>query len=266
MNLSLEDKTALVTGGSKGIGYGIAEALAREGCNLIICARHLEELEKAAEKLRKHDSRVVIVAADLTQPKDLDNLIEEATDIFETIDILINNAATVGKNGSFEDTSLEEWRSLFELNLFAIVSLTQKIIPLMKQQGWGRIINVSSENGRQPYPEMMPYSASKGALDNFTKSLSKEYGSEGILVNAISPAFIKTPLVNKMLQQAAEDQGITKEEAIDDFLENHRPHIELKRAGTIEEVGAVAAFLASEKASFVNGSNYRVDGGSVAAE
>src|SRR5699024_8924610 len=132
-------------------------------------------------------------------------------------------------------------------------------------QGWGRIINISSENGAQPYPDMIHYSASKGALDNFSKALSKQYAKDGILVNTVSPAFIASPMVEDMLQQTAEEQDISRGEAIDQFLELNRPHIEVQRPGTIEEVGPLVAFLASEKASFINGANYRVDGGSVAS-
>lgn len=266
MDLSLDNKTALVTGGSKGIGFGIASALAREGCSVVICARHADELQQSAEALRNEGGEVFALTADLTNPEDIDQLVKESIDAFGTIDILVNNAGTIGSNGTLEDTPTDEWRSLFELNLFAVVQLTKKLIPSMQEQGWGRIINVSSENGTQPYPDMIHYSASKGALDNFSKALSKQYAADGILVNTISPAFIKTPLVDAMMDELAEEQGVAKEEAVQNFLRENRPHIALKRPGTIEEVGAVVAFLASEKASFVNGSNYRIDGGSVAAE
>lgn len=266
MDLGISGKTAIITGGSKGIGFGIAEALAREGCNLAICARHPDELESAAERLGRYNVKVLPVTADLTVEDDIEKLVTDTLDAFDSIDILVNNAGTIGTNGTLEETPIEEWRSLFELNVFAVVALTKQVIPQMKKQGWGRIVNVSSENGTQPYPDMIHYSASKGALDNFSKSLSKQYGDDSILVNTISPAFIETPLVDGMMQQMAEEQGVDKEQVIADFLENDRPHIELHRPGTIEEVGAVAAFLASEKASFVTGSNYRIDGGSVAAE
>ncbi len=182
-----------------------------------------------------------------------------------SIDILVNNAGTIGPESSFEDMETSDWRQLFELNVFAVVTLTRRVVPIMKEQGWGRIINISSENGEQPYPDMMAYSATKGALNNLTKSLSKAYASDGILVNTVSPAFIQTPLVDGMMQELAEKRGTSKEEIIQQFLDENRPHIELKRPGTIDEVGPMVAFLASEKASFINGANIRIDGGSVAS-
>jgi NAD(P)-dependent dehydrogenase (short-subunit alcohol dehydrogenase family) len=265
MNLNIEGKTALITGGSKGIGKGIAQSLADEGCNLSICARGEEELNQTAEKLRAAGSKALAVPVDLTKDRDIQQLVDITAEEFGGIDILINNAGTVGQNGTFEKTSIEEWKALFELNLFSVVKLTRKVIPFMKKQQWGRIINISSENGTQPYPDMIHYNASKAALDNFSKALSKQYASDGILVNTISPAFIQTPLVDEMMEKAAKAQGITKEEMIQQFLKEKRPHIELKRPGKIAEVGPLVAFLCSDKASFITGSNYRVDGGSVAA-
>ena len=266
--MMLEGKVAVVTGGSKGIGRGIADALIDEGCHLCICSRNEDEVRQAAEELEERGAdgvRVLAIVADLMDEADRQRLVEETVQEFGTVDILVNNAGTVGEGGTLEATPLEEWRDLFELNLFAVVDLVKQVVPRMQEKGWGRIINVSSENGTQPYPDMISYSASKGALDNFSKSLSKQYAKDGILVNTVSPAFIETPLVNTMMEQAAEQQGISKDKAVEQFLENERPHIELERPGRIEEVGPVVAFLASEKASFVNGSNYRIDGGSVAS-
>lgn len=266
MDLGLDGKTAIVTGGSKGIGRGIAVALAAEGCSLSICARHKEELEEAAEALRKHGVDVLPVPADLTQKKDIVELVEQTRERFGHIDILVNNAGTVGHPGTMDEVSTQEWRDLFELNVFAVVELTRQVLPAMREQQWGRIINISSENGKQPYPDMIHYNASKAALDSFSKALSKDVASEGILVNTVSPAFIMTPLVEDMMDAAAEEQGVTREEAVQQFLEANRPHIELRRPGRIDEVSGIVAFLASEQASFINGANYRVDGGSVASQ
>jgi 3-oxoacyl-[acyl-carrier protein] reductase len=268
MELGLKGKVALVTGGSKGVGRGVADALAAEGCHACICSRNEEEVRRTAgesEEAGSGGARVLAVAVDLTDEQDRERLVNETVRELGTIDVLVNNAGTVGGGSTLEDTSLEMWRGVFELNLFAAVDLVKRIVPGMQEKGWGRIINISSENGTQPYPDMISYSASKSALDNFSKALSKQYAPDGILVNTVSPAFIETPLVAEMMEQAAEEQGISTEEAVGQFLENNRPHIGLGRPGRIDEVGPIVAFLASEKASFINGSNYRVDAGSVAS-
>jgi NAD(P)-dependent dehydrogenase (short-subunit alcohol dehydrogenase family) len=178
---------------------------------------------------------------------------------------LVNNAGILGSFSPFEDLTDDEWFQVFNLNLFSVVKITRAVLPYMTQQNWGRIINMASENGLQPDAAMPHYSATKAALLNLTKSLSKGYGQHGILVNSVSPAFIKTPMVEAMLNQIAQEKSFTAQEAEAYFLKENRPHIELKRGGTSPEVAAAVVFLASEAASFIVGTNLRVDGGSVAS-
>jgi 3-oxoacyl-[acyl-carrier protein] reductase len=159
----------------------------------------------------------------------------------------------------------DDWLEILNLNLLSAVRATRAVLPFMQRQKWGRIINISSESGTQPDAFMPHYNASKAAMNNLTKSLSKAYAVDGILVNTVSPAFIMTPLVANMLHKMAKEQGTSPEEVAARFLEKNRPHIELKRPGEREEVASAVVYLDSEQASFITGANLRVDGGSVAS-
>ncbi|RXF69791.1 SDR family NAD(P)-dependent oxidoreductase [Arcticibacter tournemirensis] len=264
MKIDLSSKTALVTGGSKGIGKGVARSLSEAGAHVFICARELNELEETvAEISHKTGTPVKAIQADITSQDEVDSLMETIRNHSGGVDILVNNVGGIGRQAAFEEIDAEEYLSLYDLNVVTMIRLVKAVAPGMKERRWGRIINMSSENGLQPYPDMIPYNLTKAAIINLSKGLSKLYGKFNILVNTVSPAFIYTPLVDSMLRAQADDKGISKEEAQHRFLEQNRPGIELGRSGTIEEVGAAVAFLASEQASFITGTNLRVDGGSV---
>ncbi len=266
MNLGLENKTALVTGGSKGIGKAIAIALAAEGANVIICGRGEEALNEAKLEIEQNGRNVLAVQADLSKTEDVDKLVASAIERYQTIDILVNNAGIASGFDDFESLEIEDWQRLFDINLFGTVRVTKAVIPYMKRAGYGRIINISSESGLQPDPFMPHYNASKAALINFTKSLSKAYAAQGILVNTVSPAFILTPMLEDLLKDNAEKQNISYDEAVQQFLKENRPHVEVKRPGSVEEVASAVLYLASSQSSFINGVNLRVDGGSVATQ
>lgn len=265
MELGLKDKVALVTGSSKGIGRSIAQAFAREGCKVVVNGRSRPELEAAVAELRQAGAAGHGVVADVTTAEGARQVVDETVGRFGTVHVLVNNAGGVGRFAGFEELSDEDWLSVWNLNVLSAVRVTRAVLPFMKKQAWGRIINISSESGTQPDPFMPHYNASKSALNSLTKSLSKAYGKDGILINTVSPAFIRTPLVDDMLASQAKARGIEIGQAEKVFLRENRPNIVLDRAGRPDETAGVVVFLASDQASFITGSNYRVDGGSVAS-
>src|ERR1700733_15124069 len=265
MELGLKGKVVVVTGSSKGIGRSIAEAFAREAAQVVISSRNAKELEATAAEMRKTGGSVLAIASDVTTAEGVRRPIEEAVKKFGTVHVLVNNAGGAGRFGSFDDLTDDEWLDVYTLNVLSAVRATRAALPHMQKQKWGRVINISSESGVQPDPIMPHYNASKSALNSLTKSLSKAYGKDGILVNTVSPAFIRTPLVDEMLGRQAKESGITVDEAERHFLKELRPNIVLGRAGKSDETAGIVVFLASEQATFITGSNFRVDGGSVAS-
>src|SRR5271165_4174518 len=258
MDLGLRDKVVLVTAASQGIGRAIAEAFAAEGAKVATTARG-DHIRKAAEEISQSSRAEVFgVAADASKAEDNIRMVDEVVRRFGTVHVLVNNAGGVGAFANFEDLTDKDWLDVLNLNLMSAVRATRSVLPHMLQQKWGRIVNISSESAVQPDAAMPHYNASKAAMNNLTKSLSKAHAKDGILVNAVSPAFIMTPLLQEMLQKMADEQRIGFDEAVARFLANHRPHIELKRPGTPAEVAAAVVFLASERASFITGANLRV--------
>lgn len=264
MQISLNNQVALVTGGSKGIGAAAAMSLSAAGARVVICARDFEALKVTAASIEQQTGNdVLAIPADVTKQADVDELIGKTEAAFGPVSILVNNAGSTGTVAPYEDIPTEEYLSVYDLNVVSMVRLIKAVLPDMKAKHWGRIINLSSENGLQPDPDMTQYNLTKAAIINLSKSLSISLGKYNILVNTVSPAFIYTPLVKNMMQDIAARQNSSQEEAIQYFLSQKRPNIVLQRAGRVEEVGAAIAFLASEQASFITGTNLRVDGGSV---
>jgi 3-oxoacyl-[acyl-carrier protein] reductase len=267
VDLGLDGKVVLVTGASEGIGRAVAEAFAREGGRLVLLARRADRLEAAAAAVRALGAETLAVPADVTRPADVSRAVDAALNRFGAVHVLVNNVG--GSLGTLslglEEIDDAQWSAVFEQNVFSAVRVTRAVLPPMRRQGWGRIIFIASESGIQPDPTGAPYNAAKAAVIALAKTLSKAHAAEGILVNTVSPAFVRTPAVSDMLRRYAERAGISAEAAEAAFLTRRRPHIEVRRPGSPEEVAAAVVFLASEAAAFINGANLRVDGGSVAS-
>lgn len=249
------------------MGLATAKILASEGVNILLTDKTHKELEAAAEEVRSHliaSNKVISVSADLTNNDDVKKLADQAKSVFGGADILVNCAGIRGAAGDFLTLSDEDWYNSIDIDLMGAVRVCRAFIPQMLDKGWGRIVLVASENALQPYQEESPYNACKAGIINLTKCLSRAYSQEGFMINCVSPAYVATPMTEKMMEQKAQERDTSKSEVIEWFLENKRPNIVVDRRGKAEEVAAVIAFLCSEHASYITGSNYRVDGGSVA--
>ena len=257
MELGLKGKVALVTGASKGLGKAIAEEFAKEGAHVSICARGKVDLERAATDLRKHHVEVAATAADVTRADDVERVIAETIRRLGRLDILVNNAGDAWF-GHMVDTTDEQWRYCMEVNLYSATRFTRGAVPHMRKQGGGRIINMSTVSGRTPSGPAVDYNSAKAAMLAFSKTVSFELAADKILVNSVCPAFIHSPLWERLADSAVGVAGETREQVYQNLANQS---VALKRFGHDEEVSALVVFLASDRASFITGSVYDVDGG-----
>ena len=254
MDLGLRGKAALVTGASRGIGRGIALELAREGCQVVLCARGKEALDGAAAEARALGARTVAIAADVTTAEGVRGTVEATLAAFGGVDILVNNVG--GSTGSsFLETSVEDWQRALDLNLFPAVRLSRLLVPSMRARGGGAIVNIVSIYGREwggSYVRRPTYIAAKAAEIGMSKALAMELAPLGIRVNAVAPGSVIFPGGGWEKRTKEDPPGIAA------FLKADLP---LGRFGRPEEVGRVVAFLASDAASLVLGACLNVDGG-----
>jgi meso-butanediol dehydrogenase/(S,S)-butanediol dehydrogenase/diacetyl reductase len=242
--MRLKDKTAIITGGGSGIGLATARAFCKEGAKVILFGRRKEKLISAADEL---GDSVLIVQGDMTHNDDLDQLINKTLNNFKGIDILVNSAGLF--NGApLHEISDSQWDGIMDINIRSIFQLTRRVLPIMMAQKSGSIVHISSILGLIAVPQVAAYNVSKGALNQFSRSIAVEYGSYGIRSNSICPGLIETDMTADLMKDASLMQEWSKEYPIGRF-------------GKPEDVASACLFLASDESSFITGTVLPVDGG-----
>ena len=242
--MRLKDKTAIITGGGSGIGLSTARAFCKEGAKVILFGRQKKKLISAANEL---GDSALIVQGDMTKNDDLDQLINNTLNNFKGIDILVNSAGLF--NGApLHEISDSQWDGIMDINIRSVFQLTRRVLPIMMDQKSGSIIHISSILGLIAVPEVAAYNVSKGALNQFSRSIAVEYGSYGIRSNSICPGLIETDMTAELMNDASLMQEWSKEYPIGRF-------------GKPEDVASACLFLASDESSFITGTVLPVDGG-----
>jgi 3-oxoacyl-[acyl-carrier protein] reductase len=257
MELGLKGKTALVTGGSKGIGRAVAHALASEGSRVMICSRDGEALDRAAREIEaKTGAAVLTTAADLSELAAVKRVAGEAISRLGRLDILVNNAGAI-KGGEFLSTPDEEWLRGWSLKLHGYIRMAREVLPHMQRQAGGRIINVVGAAARNPSPTYMMGGTANAALINFTKALADLGAGSNVLVTAVSPGPVQTERWDQLARQQAEAAG----KDLASHVKEQNARMPLGRIALPEEVADLVCFLASERAAFLTGITITVDGG-----
>ena len=242
--MRLVNKTAIITGGGSGIGQACARAFYQEGANVGLFGRREDKLKETAQEL---GSRAMTVSGDMTRSEDLDRLVQETLSKFHRIDILVNNAGLF-KGAPLHEISDEQYDEMMNINMRAVFQLTRRVLPVMMEQKGGNIIHISSILGIIAVPQVAAYNISKGALNQFSRSIAVEYGSYGIRSNSICPGLIETDMTADLMKDEALMQEWSKGYPIGRF-------------GKPEDVANTCLFLASDESSFITGTVLPVDGG-----
>ncbi len=255
----LKGKSAVITGSTSGIGLEIARELAAEGCNICLNGfGHFEDIEVLCEEIEDaHNVKVIYSDANLSDPSAIEGLVDHIEEHFEGIDILVNNAG-VQHVCPIEDFPPEKWDLIMAVNLSAAFHLSRLMVPMMRQRGWGRIVNVASAHALVASPFKSAYVAAKHGLLGLTKTIAMEVAEQNITCNAICPGYVKTPLVEGQIKDTAVARGITEEEVIRDVMLGEQP---TKSFVKVSEISGLVKFLCSDSAASITGAALPIDGG-----
>lgn len=256
MDLGLGGRVAIVAAGSKGLGRAVAEELSAEGAAVVICARGREALDEACRTITSRGGRAYGVVADVSEPADAARVVAEAERQFGQVDILVTNSGGP-RPGLFDTLSPADWDAATRTLLTSAVEFTRAVLPGMRARRWGRILNITSIAARQPVDNLMLSNSLRAAVIAFAKTLSNEVGAEGITVNNLVPGYTRTERVVELSQHLASTGGTTTEAVFGRW----EAEIPMRRLGQPREFAALAAFLASERASYITGQSIAVDGG-----
>lgn len=256
MDLGLTGKNAIVTGSSRGLGFAVAKELAREGANVLICGRNSDAVDKTKLELGAYDVKTVGVTADISTPDGIDHVLTMADAALGSVDILC--MSTGGPpSGNFVDVEPADFtRSANDL-LESLVRLIKGVVPGMQKAAWGRVMAVTSISAAQPVDNLILSNTMRAGITGLMKSLANEYGKDGITFNCLMPGYTATERMESVLRNVAEAKGISYEHAMESVAKD----VPMGRIGRPEEFAALAAFLASNRASYITGCSIPVDGG-----
>ena len=257
MDLGIKGKVALVAASSQCLGRAVAEELATEGASLVICSRNQDRIDEACKAIRERTGADTLgVAGNLSKVADVERIFSEGLSRFGQIDILVTNTGGPPA-GPFESLSRENWRDAVNGLLFSVVELTRLALPGMKERRWGRILNVTSIAAKQPVEKLLLSNSVRAGITGFAKTLANEVGEYGVTVNNIMPGYTATERVEELAATLANREGV--DAAV--VRARWEAEIPMKRLGDPREFAALAAFLVSERASYITGSSIAVDGG-----
>lgn len=257
MDLGLKGKVALVAAASRGLGRAVAEELAAEGASLVLCARGADALAEACAHIEQATGASVLgVAGDVSSPGDAARVAAAGLEHFGRVDILVTNAGGPPA-GAFESLSPGDWEAATRLLLTSVLGLTRAVLPGMRERRWGRILNVTSIAVKQPVENLMLSNSLRAAVTGFARTLANEVAAEGITVNNLLPGYTRTERVEELARAAAGREGVGEAEV----RARWEAEIPMRRLGEPREFAALAAFLASERASYITGASVAVDGG-----